>query len=137
MSCVCVCVCVCHFFTPSLLFIGGSHGQGECHLQLSLPEPTSTSNEEAPRGRVKAVGPTWPSADQGGRLTGLWGQPTFPFFCWAALWAHLSLVCVLIFVMSVPCSGGPFYPCVDMCRALICRNIVSRITPHRFCCKFS
>ena len=81
---VCV-VCVVHFFTPSLLFIGGSHGQGELHLQLSLSELTSTSNDKPPRGGVKAVVPTGPSADQGGRPTGPWGQPTFPFFCWAAL----------------------------------------------------
>ena len=32
-------------------------------MQPSLPKPTSTSNEEAPRGKVKAVGPTGPSAD--------------------------------------------------------------------------
>ena len=71
-----MCVVCVSFRHPFLLFVGGSHGQGERHLQLSLPEPTSTSNEEAPRGRVKAVGPTGPSADQAGRPTGQWGQPT-------------------------------------------------------------
>ena len=41
--------------SPHLVFIGGSHGQGECVLQLILQEPMSTSNQELPRRRLKLV----------------------------------------------------------------------------------
>ena len=51
------------------------------------------------------------SADQGGRPTTPLGPPTFPFFVWAVLQAHLSLDCVSAFVFSVSISGGPSNPC--------------------------
>ena len=126
-----------HFFTPSLVFIGGSNDQQGCLLQLFLQEPTYTSNEQAPHGRLEAVGPTGPSADQGGRPATQWGHRPSSFVLWADLWAHLSLACDLTFVMSVSCSGGPSNPCFDTCYVLICWNIVSWIMPHRYATKLA
>ena len=54
---------VCHFFTAPFVFIGGSHGQQGCVLQLYLQEPTLASNGEPPRLWLKSVGPMGWSAD--------------------------------------------------------------------------
>ena len=51
------------------------------------------------------------SADQGGQPTTPLGPPTFPFFGWAALWVHLSMVDVWAFVMLDFFFGGPSNPC--------------------------
>ena len=51
------------------------------------------------------VGRLWWSA-------GLPAGPTdLPFLHWAALWAHLSMGCVLASITLVFFSGGPFNPC--------------------------
>ena len=73
-------------------------------------EPTSSSNEELPRRNLKAVGPMGWSANQGGRPATQLGPPTFPFFHWAVLWAHLSMGCVLTSVTLVFFSDGPSNP---------------------------
>ena len=71
-------------------------------LCTGLLEPTSQSNEELPRRRFEAVGPM-------GRSAGLpVGSPTFSFFLWAALGAHLSLVCGLALFLLDFFSGGLF-----------------------------
>ena len=68
--------------TP-LVFIGGSPG-------FFLAEPTWGANELLPRQRSKAVGPTGPSADQGGRSATQWRQP--PPISYAGLvWASSGL----------------------------------------------
>ena len=64
-------VCV-SFLHPPFVFIGGSHGQGELHLQLILSKLTYTSNQELPRQRFESVGH-------------LVGPPTFLFGLWVAL----------------------------------------------------
>ena len=51
------------------------------------------------------------SADQGGRPATPLGPPTFPFFGWAALWAHLLMACVLTSITLVFFFGGPSNPC--------------------------
>ena len=123
---------VCFIPSPPLfVFIGGSHGQGECVLQLILQEPTSTSNQELPRRRLKSVGPTGWSADH------LVAQPTSAFFGWVLFWAHMSLALVLASGMSVSCSGGPSKPCSDMCRVLIRWNVVSWVMPHHYATKLA
>jgi len=122
--------CVFPFAPPPLVFIGGSHGQGELHLQVCLLELTYTSNEEAPRGRFESVGPMGWSTD-GWPPSG----PNRPM--WAALWAHLSLACVMASIMSVPCSSWASNPCVDTCHALICWNIVPWIMPHHYVAKLA
>ena len=38
------------------------------------------------------------------------GPPTFPFVLWAALGAHLSMMCVLTLFLLVFFSGGPSDP---------------------------
>ena len=88
MLCV---VCVSILYYPPFVFIGGRHGQQGCLLQLFLQEPTYSSNEQAPRGRLKLVGPMGWLADQGGLLATQWAQPTLAFFSWVEIWAHLSL----------------------------------------------
>ena len=45
-------------------------------------EPTSSSNEELPRRNLKAVGPTRPSADQGGRSAIQWAHQLSSLSCW-------------------------------------------------------
>ena len=97
--------CVSHFLTPPSIFIGGSHGQGKPILQLCLGEPTSTSNDKPPRGRVEAVGPMGWSADQGGRPATQWAQPTSAFLGWVVFWTHMSLALVLAYGMSVSLVG--------------------------------
>jgi len=67
--------------------------------------PPWTTNRGQPRGAWRRWGP-W-----AGRPTTPLGPPTFPFFVWAVLQAHLSLDCVSVFVLSVPFSGGPSNPC--------------------------
>ena len=80
---------------------------------------------------------------KGGGAHGLVGRPPsgptdLPLLsCGLFLLAHLSLACVLAFVMSVSCSGGPSNPCFDMCRVLIRRNIMSWIMLHRFAANFA
>ena len=68
--------CVFPFAPRPLVFIGGSHGQGELHLQVCLLELTYTSNEEALCGRFESVGPMGWSTDQGGRAATQWAQMT-------------------------------------------------------------
>ena len=74
-------------------------------------EPTLPSNGELPRRSLKAVEPMGSSANQGGRSAIPLGPPTFPFFDWAALGAHVSMVDVWAFVMLDFFSGGPSNPC--------------------------
>ena len=67
---------------------------------MGLLEPTSPSNEELPRRRLEAVGPM-------GRSAGLpLGPPTFSFAAWAALGAHLLLVCGSVLFLLNFYSGG-------------------------------
>ena len=66
------------------------------------------------------------SADQGGRPTTLLGPPTFPFFGWAILCAHLSMVCVLILFSLVFFSGGPSDPWDAHVRCLIGRRLAEK-----------
>ena len=51
------------------------------------------------------------SADQGGQPTTPLGPPAFPFFGWATLWVHLSMVDVWASVMLYFFSGGLSNPC--------------------------
>ena len=68
-------------------------------------EPTSSSNEELPRRRLKAVGPM-------GRSAGLpVGPPTFSFLGWDASGVYLLIVVVWALVQLVFFSGGPSDPC--------------------------
>ena len=63
------CCVLFHFSTPSLIFIGGSHGRGEIHLQLILSEPTKGTNALPPCGKLRRWGPwAW-------RPTRVVGQP--------------------------------------------------------------
>ena len=63
-------------------------------------EPTSSSNEELPRRRLKAVGPM-------GRSAGLQVGPlTFSFFIWASSGVHLLIVVVWALVLLNFFSGG-------------------------------
>ena len=128
---------LCFISPPPSIFIGESHGRGGRLVQLILCRLTYSSNGEPPRGRFKVVGPTGPSADQAGRPTTQWGQPTSVFFYWADLLAHLALARGMASGMSVSCSGGPSNPCFDTCRVLICWNVVSWIIPHHYAAKLA
>ena len=71
-------------------------------LCTRLLEPTSPSNEELPRRSLEEVGPM-------GRSAGLpMGPLTFSFVPWAALGAHLSLVCGLALFLLDFFFGGLF-----------------------------
>ena len=82
---------------------------------MNILEPTSSSNEELPRRRLEAVGLM-------GRSAGLLvGPPTFSFFPWAALGAHLSLVCGLALFLLDFFFGGLF---IYVWRCLISRCLL-------------
>ena len=82
---------MCVLFSPlPPVFIGGSHSQQGCLLQLFLQEPPWGANDKLPCRRFEVVGSTRPAADQGGRPATQWRQPPPTFLCWACLGLLLS-----------------------------------------------
>ena len=82
------------------MYIVASHPLLGRELCTGLLEPTSPSNEELPCRRLEVLGPM-------DRSAGLpVGPPTFSFFMWAVLRAHLSMVYVWASFLLDFFSGG-------------------------------
>ena len=96
-----------------------------------MPARTDVLHQlESSTWMFEAVGPTWRSADQGGRSVWPSGQPPpscpdtllFEPTCHISMQAHCP--------KSVSYSGRSSNPCEATCHALIRRNLVPWIMPH-------
>ena len=126
-------MCVCHSSTPPFVFIGGSHG-------VSCSRASSNHHQQ-PMGDLHVEPEGGGAHGQVGRPA--WsaeppvGPPTLHFGLWVTFWAHLSMARGLASVVLVSCSGGPYNPCFDTCRILICWNVVFGIIPHHYAAKLA
>ena len=109
-------MCVFHSLPPPLIYIGGSQGSCITVLPLILPEPTFSTNEEAPhrsfrrwgplgRRPTKGVGRPGPAANHLQILSRGWHVESLVFSTWYwflisrfsyCMWAHRSLCLRLI-----------------------------------------
>ena len=126
-------MCVFSFLYPPFVFIGGSHG-------VSCSRASSNRHHQPvrdPMWNLKAVGPMGRSAGLLGRPNPQWAHRPCSLACgslpgptcqWQGDWLLLFMFIALV---------GPFNPCFDTCRVLICWNVMSWIKPHHYAAKLA
>ena len=124
-------MCVSSFLYPPCIYRREPRGE----LQPCLIKPPSAANGRPPRGTRRRWGPLI------GRSACLVGRtPSGPTDL--TFWCVGQFLCPLVNGTGIGfcCFGllmGPFNTCFDMCRVLICWNVMSWIKPHHYAVKLA